>query len=216
MAQTARGGLIDGEMVLDQNLESPTELLVGQRIDEAAAAAVGLLEPQGGQHAPVQRGGALADGEGLDVGDVADTTGAEVRAVTGFKGERDRIDFTAFGYVPRVEDEKRSDQRQLSYFLDTDPRTRTKSLVRREQPKLDDDFEEGGRVQTLLLDVRELEFQYWDPQKEDWAEKWDAAGTEQNRLPARVRIKIVAVMDDGREQTFTTQSKLWLLTPLTF
>ena len=72
LAQTARGGLIDGEMVLDQNLESPTELLVGQRIDEAAAAAVGLLEPQGGQHAPVQRGGALADGEGLDVGDVAD------------------------------------------------------------------------------------------------------------------------------------------------
>ncbi|HEY1098568.1 MAG TPA: prepilin-type N-terminal cleavage/methylation domain-containing protein, partial [Myxococcota bacterium] len=27
------------------------------------------------------------------------TTGAEIRAVTGFKGERDRIDCTAFGYV---------------------------------------------------------------------------------------------------------------------
>jgi prepilin-type N-terminal cleavage/methylation domain-containing protein len=144
------------------------------------------------------------------------TNGAEVRAVTGFKGERDRLDFTAFGYVPRVEDEKRSDQRQLAYFLDTDPRTKTKSLVRREQPNLDDDFEEGGREQTLLPDVRELEFQYWDPQKEEWADKWDAAGTEQNRLPARVRIKVVAVMDDGREQTFVTQSKLWLLAPLNF
>jgi general secretion pathway protein J len=140
----------------------------------------------------------------------------EIRAVTGFKGERDRVDFTAFGYVPRVEDEKRSDQRQLSYFLDTDPRTRTKSLIRREQPNLDDEFEEDGREQTLLPDVRELEFEYWDPTKEAWSEKWDAASDELDRLPQRVRIKVVAVMDDGREQTFTTQSRLWLQAPLAF
>jgi type II secretion system protein J len=140
----------------------------------------------------------------------------ELRAITGFKGERDRVDFTAFGYVPRVEDEKRSDQRQLSYFLDTDPRTRTKSLMRREQANLDDQFDEGGREQTLLSDVRELEFEYWDQSKEDWSEKWDSSGTEMDRLPLRVRIKVVAVMDDGQEQTFTTQSRLWLLTPLGF
>ncbi|MBM4282456.1 MAG: hypothetical protein FJ137_17450 [Deltaproteobacteria bacterium] len=142
--------------------------------------------------------------------------GAELRAVTGFKGERDRVDFTAFGYVPRVEDEKRSDQRQLSYFLDTDPRTRTKSLIRREQANLDDEFDEGGREQTLLPDVRELELEYWDPSNEAWSEEWDAAGTELERLPARVRIRLVAVMDDGREQTFTTQARLWLLAPLAF
>jgi type II secretion system protein J len=140
----------------------------------------------------------------------------EIRAITGFKGERDRVDFTAFGYVPRVEDEKRSDQRQLSYFLDTDPRTKTKSLIRREQANLDDEFDEGGREQTLLPDVRELEFEYWDQTKEEWAEKWDAAGDEVDRLPPRVRIKVVAVMDDGREQTFTTQSRLWMITPLAF
>jgi type II secretion system protein J len=141
---------------------------------------------------------------------------SELRAVTGFKGERDRVDFTAFGYVPRVEDEKRSDQRQLSYFLDTDPRSKTRSLIRREQANLDDEFEEGGREQTLLPDVRELEFEYWDQSKEAWSEEWDAAGTEVDRLPSRVRIRLVAVMDDGREQTFTTQARLWLLTPLAF
>lgn len=144
------------------------------------------------------------------------TTGAEIRAMTGFKGERDRIDMTGFGYVARVEDEKKSDQRQLSFFLDTDPRTQTKSLMRREQANLDDDYEEGGRVLTLLPDVRDLEFQYWDPQKEAWQDKWDAQGSELNRLPARIRIEMVVVMDDGREQTFTTQSRLWLLAPLNF
>ena len=86
--------------------------------------------------------------------------------------------------------------------------------MRREQANLDDDFEEGGRVLTLLPDVKSLEFKYWDSQKEDWAEKWDAAGGELNRLPTRVRIEVVAVMDDGREQTFVTQSKLWMLAPL--
>jgi general secretion pathway protein J len=141
-------------------------------------------------------------------------SGVEIRAITGFKGERDRIDFTALGYMPRVEDEKKSDQRQLSYFLDTDPRTRTRSLMRREQANLDDDFEEGGRTLTLLPDVRSIEFQYWDPQKDAWAEKWDAAGSELNRLPSRIRIEMVVVMDDGQEQTFVTQSKLWLLAPL--
>lgn len=144
------------------------------------------------------------------------TSGVEIRAVTGFKGERDRIDCTAFGYVARVEDERKSDQRQLSFFLDTDERTQTKSLRRREQANLDDDFEEGGRELTLLPDVRSLEFQYWDPQKEAWADKWDAQGTELNRLPSRIRIEMVVVMDNGEEQTFTTQSRLWLLTPLNF
>lgn len=144
------------------------------------------------------------------------TSGVEIRAVTGFKGERDRIDCTAFGYVARVEDERKSDQRQLSFFLDNDERTQTKSLRRREQANLDDDFEEGGRELTLLPDVRSLEFQYWDPQKEAWADKWDASGSELNRLPSRIRIEMVVVMDNGEEQTFTTQSKLWLLSPLNF
>src|ERR1044071_8323103 len=57
----------------------------------------------------------------------------EPRTKTGFLGEHDSLKFTAFGYVPRVEDEKKSDQRQLAYYLDTDPKTQTTSLFRREQ-----------------------------------------------------------------------------------
>jgi type II secretion system protein J len=140
----------------------------------------------------------------------------EIRAQTGFKGEHDSLNFTAFGYVPRVEDSKQSDQRELGYFLATDPKTLTQSLMRREQPNPDLKFDEGGRVQTLLPNVREVEFAFFDPQKNEWAEKWDAAGTELNRLPSRVRIKFKVVLEDGTEQTFVSQSKLWLLSPLNF
>lgn len=141
----------------------------------------------------------------------------ELRSETGFIGERDRMSFTAFGYVPRMADEKKGDARQLSYYLDTDPRTRTQSLFRREQANLDDNFEEGGRALVLLSDVRELSFEYWDVTKEEWLDKWDAQGGDANqaaKLPARVRLKLTTVMADGEQQTFVTQTKLWLLAPI--
>jgi general secretion pathway protein J len=143
----------------------------------------------------------------------------EPRNETGFKGERDSLRFTAFGYVPRVEDEKKSDQRQLGYYLDSDPKSGTESLFRKEQANIDDNFEEGGRALLLLSNVRELVFEYWDPQKEAWNEKWDAEGSDPamaNKLPSRVRIKMTVVMEDGVEQTFVTQTKIWLTAPLGF
>ena len=141
----------------------------------------------------------------------------EPRTKTGFKGEHDSLKFTGFGYVPRVEDEKKSDERQLAYYIDSDPKSQTQSLIRREQANIDDNFEEGGRALALLTNVHELSFDYWDSTKQAWTEKWDTQSPETNNaLPARVRIKMVVVMEDGEEQTFVTQTKLWLLTPLTF
>lgn len=142
---------------------------------------------------------------------------SEPRTETGFLGDRAELKFTGFGYVPRVADEKKSDQRQLAYYLDTDPKTQTESLFRREQANLDDNFEEGGRALVLLPNVSDITFEYWDTAKETWAEKWDAAGTEHpNELPARIRITMVVVMEDGQSQRFMTQTKLRILKPLNF
>ncbi|MCC7111426.1 MAG: prepilin-type N-terminal cleavage/methylation domain-containing protein [Deltaproteobacteria bacterium] len=141
----------------------------------------------------------------------------EPRSETGFLGERDHLDFTAFGYVPRMADEKKGDSRQLAYYLDSDPKTSTQSLFRREQGNLDDNFEEGGRSLVLLSDVRELSLQYWDATKEEWLDKWDAQSgdpNQNNKLPVRVRIRLTATMADGEPQTFTTQTKVWMPTPI--
>jgi prepilin-type N-terminal cleavage/methylation domain-containing protein len=157
----------------------------------------------------------------------------EPRTKTGFHGEKDFIHFTAFGYVPRVEDEKKSDQRQLAFYLDNDPKTGTQALYRREQPNIDLDFEQGGRAQVLLPGVRSIEFTYWDDSARvdqptgntqnatvgsgKWLDKWDTLSPETNgNLPLRIKIKIVATMEDGQEQTFVSQTKLYILTPLTF
>ncbi|HEY4223411.1 MAG TPA: hypothetical protein VGO62_18765, partial [Myxococcota bacterium] len=114
-----------------------------------------------------------------------------------------------------------------------DPKTGTQSLFRREQANIDLDPETGGRALVLLPNVRSIEFGFWDDSARadqptgsaatatvgigEWKEKWDTTAPETNgNLPLRVRIKMVVVMEDGQDQTFVTQTKLYLLTPLTF
>ena len=70
---------------------------------------------------------------------------------------------------------------------------------------------------VLLSDVRELTLEYWDAPKEEWLDKWDAQGSDPNqasKLPQRVRLKITAVMGDGEQQTFMTQTRIWLPAPI--
>lgn len=137
---------------------------------------------------------------------------------SGLIGEADALHFTAFGYQPRVADSKRSDQREIGYELGIDERTNAQALRRREQADPDLELDEGGRWQTLLPYVTELEFMFWDSTTEDWKESWDTEeAATLNRLPSRIQIKVTAKMgEDGIEQTFLTQSRIFLQTPLNF
>ena len=142
---------------------------------------------------------------------------AELTVKTGLKGDRESLSFTAFGYQPRVEDAKQSEQREIAYKIGRDERSDSESILRREQPSPDDDLEEGGRWQTLLPHVTELEFAYWDDQTEDWKDEWDTEESATlNRLPSRVRITLTAKMDedDGSEQKLMTQTRIWLVAPV--
>ena len=141
----------------------------------------------------------------------------DLRVRTGFLGERDELQFTAFGNVRRRAEAREGDARELGFFLGADERTGQESILRRVQVNIDDEFDEGGREQTLLPDVTDLEFEYYDSQTEEWLDKWDNEGTAtRDRLPTRVRITFTARMPNGEEQTFTTQTKLWLVKPWAF
>lgn len=142
---------------------------------------------------------------------------AELSVDTGLKGGREELSFTAFGYVPRLEDAKQSEQRELGYRLGLDERTGQQAILRREQPNPDDEIEEGGREQTLLPHATELEFAYWDDATQDWKDEWDTEeAATLNRLPSRIRISLTAKMDDegSREQQFMTQARIFLLAPI--
>ncbi len=142
----------------------------------------------------------------------------ELRQRTGFKGEEQRIDFTAFGAVSRKQDAKKSDQRELTYFIGVDPETQESALMRREQVGPDLELDEGGRTQVLLTGCKELEFAFWDSTKEDWTDVWDAENAATlDRLPQRVRIRFTAQMENERDQEFYSQTEIFLWqTPIFF
>jgi len=93
-----------------------------------------------------------------------------------FRGRGDRVDFTYLGHLRVAEGARESDQGAVSYYLGTDPDDRRgkKALFRREKVPIDDRPEKGGVVQKLAEGVKELEFEFWDPEDQDWKNDWKA------------------------------------------
>ena len=151
-------------------------------------------------------------------------TGMEQRYKTAFIGKSERIDFTSLSHQRVFENEKSSDQCEISYYVRSERNEEgdlVESLVRREDTTLDDDPEKGGTIMTLIPDIEEFELEYWDDQKEiageAWTDEWDTEGERQGQLPQRVRITIEFEHPlNGKRVTMRTQTQLYLLTPLTF
>lgn len=94
---------------------------------------------------------------------------------TSFLGREDRVDFTYLGHLKVAEGVKESDQGAVSFFLESDPdNPGTKALMRREKVPVDDRPDKGGVVHKLAERVKKLEFEYWDPNDQDWANDWKA------------------------------------------
>lgn len=162
---------------------------------------------------------------------------SEPAFVTQFKGKKDSLFFSAFGYVVRQKDAKQSDQQVIGFFLATD-KDGHQSLMRRVHPNLNLDVEKGGRSQVLCPKVSKLEFSYFDSRFEKWDETWIAdptlmaaqgppaaqqKGEEKEagenlpkpwRLPGFVKISMTVQMDEGSEMTWVTETEIPIQDPL--
>jgi general secretion pathway protein J len=136
---------------------------------------------------------------------------------TGFVGKDasggSRVNFTSFSHHRLYRDAHESDQNELSYFLADHPDDASREvLVRREQRRIDDDFEQGGQAQILIDDVLEFELSYLDPESGEFSSLWDSTqpAMQYNRLPTQVLIKVTVpnVRGKGPNQTFGTRAVL--------
>ena len=135
---------------------------------------------------------------------------------TGFVGKDsgfgDRVNFCSVSHTRIYRDAKESDQNEISYFVTDNPSGEGKVLARRMQPRIDDKFDEGGRVEIMLEDVLEFELEYLDAVNWEWQTSWDTmTGTGQiNRLPAQVRIKLTVpgVTNAKQKEVFGTRAVL--------
>ncbi len=134
---------------------------------------------------------------------------------TVFKGDKDKLLFTAFGNVTRMADAKQSDQRIIEYTLGTDQKTNTQSLMRRERLNPGKNLREGGTTNVLCPNIKSLQFEYWNQELNKWDSAWDTDSVVyKGMLPKRVRISIVGIMDSKKEEKFLTQSEIWLTAPV--
>jgi general secretion pathway protein J len=153
---------------------------------------------------------------------------------TVFLGEDDEVTFSYLGHFRWFAEEPESDQGVVSYFV------KSKKLIRREKTFIDGDPEKGGTEDVLAYGVKDLEFQYWDPDQEDWVDDWkaemddmdpvflDKADEKANnlakkltgmdqldtfKLPPRVQIKLVLEDSEGREYPFESETLLPMKEP---
>ncbi len=144
----------------------------------------------------------------------------------GMIGRDDRLDFTAFAHIRTLAGEKTSEHAEIGYFTERhrdDKGDLVTALMRREDTTLDDDITGGGRIYTMIPDIDDVQFEYWDPgpvklgtmkemaQEGKWVDEWDTTRTEfSGRLPTRVRITVtLPPMDEhGRKETFSIETEL--------
>jgi general secretion pathway protein J len=138
---------------------------------------------------------------------------------TGFIGKEvgggSRVDFTSFSHKRLYRDAHESDQNELSYFLADDPDDSSlKVLARREQARIDDNFEKGGRTQIMIRNVTGFELSFLEPVTGEWVSTWDStqAAMQFNRLPTQVRIKVTLppAGGHGEDLVFSTRSELMM------
>jgi general secretion pathway protein J len=139
---------------------------------------------------------------------------------TNFIGTKDKLLFTSMAHQRLYSDAKESDQMVVEYSVRSSnaPGARGRQdLMRRENPNLygEDRMDRGGMEDVLLEDVKRVEFSYWDSDKKDWVNEWDTRRQEKKTiLPVRVRITLFRPDEGGREQRYTTETRIMLNTEI--
>lgn len=124
-----------------------------------------------------------------------------------------KISFTAFAHYILRADSKESDQCEIGYFGapdEDDPRRM--NLVRREDPRIDRDPDEGGRTYVLAENIKDFKLRFFDPNDDDWTDEWDTESSDHaGRLPSIVEITMVIEDENGKDLTFMTKTRINLL-----
>ena len=133
------------------------------------------------------------------------------------RGQADLM-ITSFAHERLHLDAKESDQAIFEYKLQTDDEGR-QSLFRRVKPILDEEPDRGGEQAVLADEVLKFSVEAWDPKDREWREEWDSSSPQRTGgalVPPRVRISLTVKDEQGKERTWSTQSRIVLNQPLDF
>ena len=134
-----------------------------------------------------------------------------------FLGLSNRIKFRAFGNIIKRKNEKLSDQREISYYLEKNNVTGKKSLLRKVQANPWLCIKNKVIKQVLCTNVSELKFHYWDSKECKWESRYILCDIEKyRRLPKCIKIELTIIVKGKKMQKFLTQSEIKILKPISF
>lgn len=131
-----------------------------------------------------------------------------------------RLAFSYLGHQRLYRDADEADTAVVTYFVESDREDRSRrNLYRRETRRIGQpDPREKGAAYVACSDVQSFEVQTWDPQREEWQDEWDTTQLDgqPDRLPSKVRIRLVVKDERGRDLPLVTETRVFLMDPLYF
>lgn len=110
-----------------------------------------------------------------------------------FDGRKNQLIFTTLSHRNYYIDRKDGLQTEISYFLEDRSTQDRKALMKRESPLIDGNLFEGGTIYSILENVTQLEYQFWDDKLSKWTDDWNSdAGVTRDIFPKALKVKIAA------------------------
>ena len=137
------------------------------------------------------------------------------------KADIDELRFTYFGHQRLYADSKEADTAAVGYFgLHDRVDSRKLSLWRKETRRIQTDRFENipGETEVICDDVVRLELSYYHPDRKEWLESWRTSTADgfPDRLPSRVRIKLIIHDDRGQDLAFSSEVRIAMFQALDF
>jgi general secretion pathway protein J len=127
----------------------------------------------------------------------------------------DELRFTYFGHQRLYAESKEGDTAAVGYFGQRDKSDGGKlNLWRKETRRLIAERIDNGNIpgeaEVIADDVVKLELRYYEPVRKEWLESWrtNQADGMSNRLPSRVRVKLVIRDDRGEELPLQSEVRI--------
>lgn len=130
-------------------------------------------------------------------------------------GDTDRVRFLTIAHTKLYRDANESDQAEIEYFTETDPKhAGLHRIMRRADAVPDDRPEEGGSTFVIAEGVKAFNLSFYDANKDAWVDYWDTTKIEHNaRLPYSMRLTLTLVDSSGEDRTWVTAGMIHLAKP---
>lgn len=123
------------------------------------------------------------------------------RTQTLFDGADDAITFITSSHEPWQRNAHESDQMEIEYRVESVEGGR--ALIRRVKHYVDDRPGRGGKEEVVVLGVRDIEFEYYDKEREDWQDDWDVL--IEDAIERREQMRLLQQYREMAEEVRTSE-----------